>query len=238
MNKIKLFVGIPTYDGRIETKCMITLQRLLDNLIKLDLIQDYKVQFNSGSLINRVRNELVNKFMSTDFSHFLFLDSDLSDFEMCLVKMILSKKKIIGGIYRKKTDEECYNINLCKSINKTLEECNEKSNTNAVVEVESIPTGLMLIHRTIFIDFMDKYPEMKYYKNINKTGEEWNFFHSFIHPDKKIYLSEDYGFCYLLKKIGIPIYAQIRNGMTHHGNKSYSGSFENYLKKILHNNNN
>ncbi len=235
MNRIKLFVGIPSYDGRIETSCIMTLQTLLERMVKLELISTYCIKINTGSLINRVRNELVGVFMKTDYSHFLFLDSDLSNFELCLIKMILSKKRIIGGTYRIKNEEERYNINLCNSVNKTLEECSK--NEQGVVEVENIATGLMLIHRNVFVEFMDKYPNMKYYLSTKKKNEEWNFFHSFIHPDKKIYLSEDYGFCYLLKKIGIPIFAQIKNGMKHHGTNAYSGNFEDYLNKILSNNN-
>lgn len=234
MNRIKLFVGIPSYDGRIETKCITTLQTLLERMVKLELICDYCLKIHSGSLINRVRNELVGVFMKTDFSHFLFLDSDLSGFELCLIKMILAKKRIIGGTYRIKCEEEKYNINLCNSVNKTLEECSK--NEQGVVEVENIATGLMLIHRNVFVEFMDKYPNMKYYLGVKNKKEEWNFFHSFIHPDKRIYLSEDFGFCYLLKKIGIPIYAQIKNGMKHHGHFTYSGNFEDYLNKILSNN--
>lgn len=239
---LSVYIGIPSLDGKISVRTMDSLIKTLTILNKEKIKCMYSV-FQS-SHINRSRNVIVSDFLNSGYSHLLFLDTDIYNFENVIMKLIEAKKDIIGACYPikelhklviKKEDiynnfESCskFNVNL---INYPAEILNSKK---SIIEVENIGTGLMLINRSIFMKLIKKYPERKYKNNLNENANEqylYNFFDSFIDPEKKVYLTEDYGFCYLVRKIGNKIYAEIETTISHIGNFEFKGNLKDYLKK-------
>ena len=134
--------------------------------------------------------------------------------------MLISGKKVIGGVYRKKTTVEEYNINLLDSIEKSLQ--------YPYCEVKHIATGLLLIHRSVAEQMALQLKERKYLHN-NKCY--FDFFPCLIKDDR--YLSEDYSFCELYRQLGGKIYAVVDSEITHNGIMNYRGNFKNYLNKII-----
>jgi hypothetical protein len=62
---------------------------------------NWKVEFcRNDSLVSRARNNLVAKAMSDpEMTHILFIDSDITWDPMDILKLLLSDKPLIGGIY-------------------------------------------------------------------------------------------------------------------------------------------
>lgn len=179
------------------------------------------ISLKTGSLISRLRNEYMTDFLYDErYSHLLFIDNDLFDFHDTLYKMLISGKKVIGGVYRKKTNVEQYNINLLDSIEQSLK--------YPYCECKHIATGLLLIHRSVVEDMSIKLKDRRYI-HCNKTY--FDFFPCFIKNNR--YLSEDYGFCELYREIGGKVYAVIDSEITHNGIINYRGNFKNYLNKII-----
>ena len=217
---MKILVCIPTVDERLHYKLMFSIQKIIDYCLKKNIF--LSVKFKSGSLINRVRNEFITTFLSKkDYTHLLFIDSDIFDFEDTLMKMIYSNCDVIGGAYRKKEDLEGYNLNLKYSINQSLM-------MGDIMEVKHIATGLLLIKRDVILDLIHNFPDRIYYK---KSLAHYNFFDSFICDYK--YLSEDYGFCELYRQIGGKIYCLLDSQVTHSGNKEYIGDLKSFLKNKI-----
>ena len=73
------------------------------------------------------------------------------------------------------------------------------------------------------------YPDQKEFQ----TGNLYNFFDSYINPETKEYLSEDYGFCQLWKKLGGEIYADSQSKLSHSGLFDYKGSFIDMVKRFI-----
>ena len=216
---MKLMIAIPTYNEMVHSKLMLDL---------IDLLQeahyDYTIRIKSGSLITRIRNDFVADFIASDCSHLLFIDADLYDFKETFLDLLCADTpKVCGGIYRKKQLKEAYNVNLCKSIEETLAE-----RRGAFIEVKHIPTGLMIIEKSVFYQLILSYPERKFLDN---DTIKYNFFDAGIIEGR--YLSEDYYFCELYRAIGGKIFAVLDSEMTHYGVLNYKGNFKNYLSKLI-----
>mgnify|MGYP000341873540 CR=1 FL=1 len=55
------------------------------------------------SLITRARNYLVDEFLRSDFTHLLFIDSDIHYNPQDVIAMLALEKDVIGGPYPKKS---------------------------------------------------------------------------------------------------------------------------------------
>lgn len=215
---MNILICIPSCNEYIHGKLLTTLMGY--DFGKLHGA-NFTVSLKTGSLIPRIRNEYITEFIYDDrYTHLLFIDSDLFDFENTLFQILNSGKKVIGGIYRKKTSVEEYNVNLLNSIEKSLE--------YPFVECKHIATGLLLIHRSVAEEMAIKLKDRRYIHN-GKTY--FDFFPCLLKDNR--YLSEDYSFCELYRSIGGKIYGVLDSDMTHNGIMNYRGNFKNYLNKII-----
>jgi hypothetical protein len=211
---MKILIAIPTYNNTVHTRLTEILMNF-DNLYGFD----YEVKFKSSSLITKLRNDFVMDFLDGDYTHLLFIDSDLYGFEETLRTMFVSNKRLIGGVYRKKVPNEIYNINLLKSgINPTDE----------IAEVKHITTGLMLIERSLIEELIERF-DNRYYFDYGTNIKKFDLFGVGIVNYR--YLSEDYFFCHLCSLIGEKTYCVVDSKMVHVGEVGYSGDFKKYLFK-------
>lgn len=207
--KMKIMVAVPTIDDNVNYYFMrsyCSLVRLLDK----NGIEHIHVK-NNGSHINRIRNQLVSVFLSTDCTHLLFLDSDVSGFENVIQSMILgilSGKDVVAGCYPIKRYnwneimENKFNLSLKELQSKTLdfninnyqsdsydpELLKEADENDGLIRVKHIATGCMMFKREVFLYLADKCPERKYSKGVNEESpiegyndNLYNFFDSFVH---------------------------------------------------------
>lgn len=216
---MKLMIAIPSYNEMVHSKLMLDLIDILK-----EAHFEYIIKVKCGSLITRIRNDFVADFLGSDCSHLLFIDADLYDFKETLLDLLCADTpKVCGGIYRKKQLKEAYNVNLCMSIEETLD-----SRNGAFIEVKHIPTGLMIIQKSVFYQLILSYPERRY---LDKDTIKYNFFDAGVIGDR--YLSEDYYFCELYRAIGGKVHAVIDSTMVHHGTLNYKGNFGKYLSKFI-----
>jgi len=157
-----------------------------------------------------------------------------------VLKLILRDKDLIGGLYPQKkynwdrlnnlkTNEQSklldYNVNYFKDETRVV---------NGLLKVKHIATGFMMIHRNVLLLMIENFPEMKYCDDISscRNKQEETFLYSFF--DCAIvdghYLSEDYFFCNLWKKINGDIYADFSINLCHIGSQIYSGKTSDLVK--------
>lgn len=104
--------------------------------------------------------------------------------------------------------------------------------------VAHIGAGFLLLQRQVFDKLRLAFPERKHlpYATAEKEPENlpaykdsfYDFFACQIDPETRMYLGEDYGFCHLCDKAGIPIYASMRICLTHIGLFQFPGMFNYY----------
>lgn len=126
-----------------------------------------------------------------------------------------------------------YNVNIHHLGSNNHEVIKEADNNNGLVKANEIAGGFMMFSKKVLIDIINKHPERKYSAFINEhlapKNNLYNLFHSYVHPQSRFYLSEDYGFCNLFRENGGTIYANIKLPLTHYGEHAFRGSLYNTL---------
>jgi len=193
-----IFIGVPCYGSQLLcqfAQCLIKLTTLLTNH-KIP----HKLEFlGSDSLISRARNTIVAKFYSNpEFTHLLFLDSDLMFAPEAVLQMLSADKELIGCPYPKKIYNWQKVISVLKekeTIDETLKPLLTDINYNllpvpqnvesTLVKCKDIPTGFMLIKRSL------------------------------------INLSEDYYFYHLVRQLGIDCWLETAFTFGHIGKEIF-----------------
>lgn len=233
LKKNKLFIATPMYGGMSHGMYVKSCLDLQNMLIQYGVEVKFSFLFNE-SLITRARNYLVDEFLRSDSTHLLFIDSDIHYNPQDVVALLALDKDVIGGPYPKKSINWS-NIAHAARTNPDLP-ANELESLvgdyvfNVVkgtkqfsvtepLEVLEIGTGFMLIKRHVFEQMEQAYPQLRYRPDhlgqANFDGSRYihAYFDTIIDTKDSAtgggsdrYLSEDYMFCQLWRKIGGEIY--------------------------------
>jgi len=246
--KTSLFVATP-----VHSECSIHYTQALLELQQICFKEKIKITFQllKSSLITQGRNLCVSGFLESNYSHMLFIDSDIYFNAKSIIEMIKKDKDIISIPYPLKTimwekamekikNNSIKNVDdLKKSFNSypmRVENHKDITLDNGVIKVTHSPTGCMLIKRSVFSKLIEKYPDKGIVQKTVINGEYvnkphmWNFFDCIHDPETKTYLGEDFSFCKLWKDIGGECFAYVNDSIIHVGEHQYEGSFMDELK--------
>ena len=248
--KTKLFVATPCYNGMVNVKYMQSVMNLQLVLLNNDIeFQYYTIPFDS--LIPRARNACITRFMSTDCTHLIFIDSDIEFSPIDVVKMINMDKDVLGGCYSKKAidfnsihknfDKVENTMELVQSAGKytfNFKPTESHKIENGCIEVLDAPTGFLLIKKNVITKMIEAYPEREYINdvapyNIKDDDKFYDFFPSSTYKEEdgtNRYLSEDYGFCRLWQNIKGEIYIDLTISLNHIGQFIYCGNPMTFLR--------
>jgi hypothetical protein len=208
-------------------------------------------QLMKSSLITQGRNMCVAEFLKKEFTHLLFIDSDIAFNEGAAGRLIEANKDVISIPYPLK------DMNWDKGF-KMIQEGKIKSALdlknkafyrypfkvpdpenikiqNKVIEVTHSPTGFMMIKREVFEKMIIAYPNLRIDQDqlvngkVEKLGHMWNFFDTLFDPEKRTYLGEDFAFCKRWRDIGGTCHAWIGDYITHVGEHQYTSRFADEL---------
>jgi hypothetical protein len=181
----------------------------------------------NDSLISRARNNLIAKAMSNpDMTHIIFIDNDITWEPIDILKLIISNKNIVGGVYPLKK----YNWNKLlepNAIEKMIERKDKSKLANVITDesmiqhnllkynvnyidsylkieknltkVKHIATGFMMIQRETIERMIHVFPETKYTDDVGfLEGDENNFAYALFDcgVEENHYFSEDWLFCH------------------------------------------
>ena len=241
----KIYIATPMYGGMAHSGYLLSLINLFSATVHNGLNFYLEVIVNE-SLITRARNNLVDKFLKSEYDYLFFIDSDIefNNFDiiymLCLAEQ--TNKDIITASYPLKTInwESVHTANKNNLIKNQKDyekysgkhvvhfEKNETFDISDPVKVLEAGTGFMLIKKDVFIRFKSSYPEKEYIDD--ETNEvKTAFFDCVIDKETKRYLSEDYMFCKYVKDIGVDIWNIPWIELKHTGQFKFSGSFKDYL---------
>lgn len=261
MTKKKILIATPIHTDQLILNYVTSVFELTNNQ---NSFFEVNVFWRRGSLVNRARNELVGYFLESNYDYIFFIDSDIVNFVDAFYKIAtkyieieqLFPLLVLGAIYpikhfnfdyiqntKQMTYQNWqqtmlnYNINV-KNLgidNKSI--IKEANENNGIVKAESIGGGFMMISRYVINKMIEKYPEVAY-KNFENdkllANQNYNLFHSFVEPQSKFYMSEDYGFCFQFIQMGGTLLADISIPLSHYGDHCYTGSlYETLQLKII-----
>ena len=251
LKKNKVFIATPMYGGMAHGLYIKSSLDLQTTFAKYGIETKFSFLFNE-SLITRARNYLVDEFLRSGYTHLLFIDSDIHYNPQDVLALLALDKDVIGGPYPKKSinwpnvaaaarnhpDMEPreleglvgeYVFNVVKGTS--------QFQVTEPLEVMEIGTGYMMVKREVFEKMEKEYPSIKYkpdhvgQANFDGTRYIHAYFDTVIDTKDSItgggserYLSEDYMFCQMWRKMGGQIYLCPWMKTQHIGTYAFSGN--------------
>ena len=201
--------------------------------IAMPCYDSVKINTMKSPLIHQARNYLTSVFLTTDYTHLLFIDSDVEFGPEAGLHMLVADKDIICTPYRVKNDH------LEKSLY-TVKFPNPKSIPilpGKLVEIEAGPTGLMLIHRRVFEKIIKNRPDLKIKNPVSQglvsTEKSHSFYYNFFDFafEDGYTMGEDVSFCKLARDNDFKLYANTDSPTAHHGSFAWKGTFGKSMKE-------
>jgi hypothetical protein len=251
VRKKKLFIATPMYGGMNHGLYMKSCLDLQTVMMKYNIEVKFSFLFNE-SLITRARNYLVDEFLRTDYTHMMFIDSDIHFDPNDVVALLALDKDVIGGPYPKKSINWG---NVAETARKNPD-LNPKELENLVgeyvfnvvkgtqqfqvsepLQVMEIGTGHMMIKRQVFEKLAEAFPNIRY--KPDHVGQAHfdgsRYIHayfdtvidtkdSYIGGGSDRYLSEDYMFCQMWRKIGGEVWLCPWMKTQHIGTYAFTGN--------------
>jgi len=247
----KLFVATPMYGGMAHGMYVKSCLDLQAVMTRYGVETKFSFLFNE-SLITRARNYLVDEFLRSDCTHLLFIDSDIHYNPQDVIALMALDKDVIGGPYPKKSinwgavasaarkhpDMEPKELETLvgEYVFNVVKGTSQFSVTEPL-EVMEIGTGFMMVKRDVFKKMEEAYPTIRYkpdhvgQANFDGTRYIHAYFDTVIDTKDSItgggserYLSEDYMFCQMWRKIGGEIYLCPWMKTQHIGTYAFTGN--------------
>jgi hypothetical protein len=246
----KVFIATPMYGGMAHGMYIKSCLDLQTTLGKYGIETKFSFLFNE-SLITRARNYLVDEFLRSGYTHLLFIDSDVHYNPEDVVALLALDKDVIGGPYPKKSinwgnvaeaARKHPNMNP-RELEKLVGEYvfnvvkgTSQFQVTEPLEVMEIGTGYMLVKRHVFDKMAIEYPNIRYkpdhvgQSNFDGSRYIHAYFDTVIDSKESItgggtdrYLSEDYMFCQMWRKMGGEIWLCPWMKTQHIGTYAFTG---------------
>lgn len=244
-------IALPCYDQLISEPTVMSLIRTVMQFKEIGL--KFSICTMSDSLISRARNQIAAKFLANkEFTHIMFIDCDLGFNGDDIIKLLWHNKEVMTAAYpiknidwelvAKNAKEGMDSSELMESSLRYVVNTVKDSESNKVkvdkgaIEVYDAGTGFMLIKREVFEKLIENYPELKYIDDTGGLQESekdftYAFFNSYVDPDTKRFLSEDYGFCRYWQEIDGSVWTDPSIELLHLGRMRYEGIMLNWLER-------
>jgi hypothetical protein len=238
------------YGGMNHGLYMKSCLDLQTTMMRYGIEIKFSFLFNE-SLITRARNYLVDEFLRTEYTHLLFIDSDINFNAQDVIALLALDKDVIGGPYPKKSmnwsniahaarnhpDLEAKKLeSLVGEYVFNVVKGTQQFQVTEPLEVMEIGTGYMMVKRDVFDKMKVEYPTIKYKPDhvgqANFDGSRYihAYFDTVIDTKESIvgggsdrYLSEDYMFCQMWRKMGGQIYLCPWMKTQHIGSYAFTG---------------
>ena len=247
---MKVLIPLIAYGGMCHVEFAMSLMSLVMKMRDEDI--EASIQpITFESLISRGRNAAVAYALKGDYSHLLFIDSDISFDPDDAIRLLKSGKDVCVGAYPKKYLSETkmqhiisnrkyedwamnstdFSTELTK---KALAEILEGQKS---VETNYAATGFMSIKAEVFHSMIEKFPDLKYINDIDGymgAGDHfYDFFKAGVNPVSKKYESEDYGFCQLWRSLGGNITILPDITLSHIGKYAFKGNVSSQVRAYV-----
>ncbi|PIR79963.1 MAG: hypothetical protein COU25_02625 [Candidatus Levybacteria bacterium CG10_big_fil_rev_8_21_14_0_10_35_13] len=250
----QIFIATPVFGNMLTDSYVLGLLSLVQLLEKEKISYTINIMSNQ-SLVTRARNKLSALFMADPKNtHLMFIDADIAFNPRDIVGLLEHNKDVAAGTYPKKAihtdlvkkaveNEDENFITAGTAFNLALNNIPGKNNSVRIngnlVDTLFVGAGFMLVRRNVIGKIIAKgfakkcKDDEEFERNFGKFY--YDIFKAETDPKTKLYLSEDYYFCNLVKKLGFKIWTDTTINLGHVGTYTYWGNLNTYLglrKKI------
>ena len=207
--------------------------------------------------IGRARNLLSHVFLNTDFTHLLFIDSDIGFdpdgiFSMIAAMQATPNCAILGAPVPRRAinwsniaraaeqglgrDNPADLARYSGDYTFTLADSHGSFRLDALVELEHLGTGVMMIRRDVLETLIVRHPELAFRPDADEQasyglGEKIvALFQPMINAETQQHFGDDYAFCTRAKNAGFSIYLAPWLTTSHTGPATFAGSLSDLAK--------
>jgi hypothetical protein len=212
----KIFIGIPTYDGKLSIKLAYSLCQLMTAAMRHG-ISVHLAHVTGCSIITMARNRLVEQFLKTDCTELLFIDSDVIAQAEDILRLVAQSgdKDITAGNYPRRASDKKFFMDLYFDENGDLEF------DGPMMRINRVGTGFMLIRRHVIEAVAEK--SSKYQSN-DGSGDVSNVFEFKVEDNQ--FVGEDYAFCDKAVAEGFKIWTDVEISLPHVGQEEFTSNFQ------------
>lgn len=234
---MRILVATPAGGGMVTTQYLASFLATVEGIAKVNM-EHFKGApgFQIGiytltheALISRGRNHCAQVAVSGGWDKCFFIDADAGWSFDQFMAVATAPHDIVAGTcplkcypismnYLPFKDDEHYYKDAVRSIESLR--AMRKGYGQPLIKVPFVGTAFMCIS-TNALRKLSEHCDYYQYPNPN-TGQletHWDFFQT--KPIKKMYMSEDWGFCHLAREHGIDVYIHADVAITHTGNHTF-----------------
>lgn len=253
IRRSKFFIATPCYGGMLQEPYFRSTIKLLTFFNQHQIPIAFGTVANE-SLVTRARNVLLAYFLSSDYTHLMFIDADIEFNHEDILKLYAHNKDVVVGAYPKKgvawqrikegilteqniKDHQIAALGSDYAINFKFEDRDRKAVAiqDGLIRLHDAGTGFMMIKREAILKLIKAYPEIKYNNDVqinndSLTDKFYALFDTMIDPIDRRYLSEDYTFCRRWQDIGGEIWLDPTISLNHYGHFCFQGNPQAIIK--------
>lgn len=221
---MKVVIATPFYEVKAYSPYIVSLINSLRVLDELKIPWDY-YELSGDSYVDRAKNTLVHRFLASDATHLLMIDSDLS-WDVAgfarLIKDGLAGLEVVGGGYPNKNNWGTFGVIPMAEDGVPI---GIDNGSMRVLRVRGIPGGFILYSREAFERAR---PNLKTYedKHIGQTFLECFKCNIEEHGGR---IGEDIYFQARYQEMGGKVYIEPDISFEHYGVKGWRGNYHKYL---------
>jgi hypothetical protein len=252
LRKQQIYIATPCYGGMTSAFYTQGIAALFRIAGEYGLTLGFQTIANE-SLITRARNQIVSDFLSSKYTHLVFIDADIQFDAHDVFRLILHRKKdaVVAAAYPMKainwaavhaeeTLEKAQEAACTYAINLLPDQARDEKNFSVqlqggLLEVLDAATGFMCIPRKVLEVMIEEYGD-----DVSYTGDDtyidsksgklkkdkktfYALFDTSIELDTNRYLSEDYTFCRRFQAIDGKIWVDPKIILNHVGTYVFRG---------------
>lgn len=211
---MKVLIATPAHDGRLDVWYTTSLVNSVRVAQERGIFL-HPVFMSYDALVQRARNDLFRLAVEGEYDHMIFIDADLEWNPMWIMELLERPEDVIGGTYRKKTDEaEMY---VAKTKNLEVE--------NGLIKVDGLGTGFVKLSKNAFMALWEVSTP---YQN---EGREGRMVCDIQVVDGQL-CSEDVVLFMKLRDLGFDVWLAPHMTCCHIGTKKFYGNFEDFANRL------
>lgn len=219
---VKPFIGIPV-NRDFPWQTTMAIARTVGMLEQKG--RAYGLEFVvNGSIIHRTRSLVTTRFLKTDCTHLVCIDSDISWEPEVFFRLLClgTVMDVVGAAYRAKQDPATYLVNI--GLGKLA------ANEHGCLPINGMGLGFTIIKREVIECLAKKAPKVI----DDNDGEVAMIFRTEIQdtPEGKVFVGEDICFFRDCTAAGAGVWVDPSMKLGHVGAKEFSGSFLQALQQV------